>query len=107
MKTGKTTKFNISKLLFIFFGFITAIPYNASATSIVIVKNHEPNAVIVLPDSASQSLQNAAKLLQNYIQQSTGALLPINNDVQGKNVSIDIGLTSYVKKQKLYLKNID
>jgi hypothetical protein len=103
---------NISKCKFFFILFFSVVfsyefAYSATPTSIIVVKNHQPNAVIVLPDSASISLKNAAKLLQNYIQQSTGALLPINHNVQGKNVSIDIGLTSFVKKQKINFKNID
>ncbi|MEO6630765.1 MAG: hypothetical protein ABIN13_03550, partial [Mucilaginibacter sp.] len=47
------------------------------ANDMVIVNNGVSHASIVLPANASQQLKNAGKVLQSYIKQSTGALLPV------------------------------
>lgn len=77
------------------------------ANSIVIVKDHQPKATIVLPNSASQTIQQAAKVLQDYIKRSTGAVLPIITHNGSNAISIHIGLTSFVKAQKINLHNLD
>lgn len=100
----KITGFNF--LFICLLGLLTNVS-NVYATSIVIVKDHQPKASIVLPDSASVQIRNAAKILQDYIKQSTGALLPVTKNVQSNNISIHIGLTDFVKKKRINLKNID
>jgi hypothetical protein len=109
MKTNKMKK-TIVRILFIclFSFFLLLISYiGVNAQTIVIVKDHKPNAYIVLPDSLSPQIQKAAKVLQDYIQQSTGALLPISKDIPNTSISIHIGLTDFVRRQKINLKNID
>jgi len=108
----KTIKIGITRIkvlfvcLFSFILFVFSFS-DVSASPIVIVKDHQPIATIVIPASASQQLKNAAKVLQNYIKQSTGAVLPISTDIQNNNVSIHIGLTPFVKKQNIKLYNLD
>lgn len=90
--------------LYIFTFFISIL---VKADSIVIVKNHQSQAIIVLPDSATQQLKNVAKILQDYVRQSTNAVLPISNHVQNNTVSIHIGLTDFVKSKHINLKSLD
>lgn len=106
MKICKIKILGIKFLIIFSIGLFTLYSPKLYAT-IVIVKDHQPGAAIVLSESASAQLQNAAKVLQDYIKQSTGALLPLINDVQNSNVSIHIGLTAFVRKQKINLENID
>ena len=106
----KINKIKIIRLLFIslFSSFLSIIFFSdADAGAIVIVKDHQPKAFIVLPDSASVQIQNAAKVLQDYIKQSTGAILPIANNVTNKSISIHIGLTAFVKARKIKLNKLD
>jgi len=56
---------------------IAGIHQNASA--MVIVKNGQSNAAIVIDANAEPNIQNTAKTLQHYIAKSTGATLPIRN----------------------------
>jgi hypothetical protein len=48
-----------------------------AAKAVVIVKNHQPQASIVIAADASTQVKTAAGVLQKYIKQSTGANLPI------------------------------
>jgi hypothetical protein len=78
-----------------------------NAKSIIIVKNHLAIAGIVLPDSASQQLKNAAVTLQNYIKQSTGAVLPISSKFINNTNNIQIGATAFVRDHGINLKGLD
>ncbi len=77
-----------------------------SAQAMKIVENHQPRAVIVVPQDSSAQLQDAAKTLQKYVQQSTGALLPIQNDA-GNDVSIYVGGGTFDQKLKAPFQNLD
>jgi hypothetical protein len=72
--------------------------------AVPLVVNHQPRAVIMLPENASPKLKDAAQVLQKYLQQSTGALLPIA-DKAGDGVAIHLGRSDYVDQQKLGIKN--
>lgn len=96
----------IQKIIFLSI-FLCSITILGKADSIVIVKNHQSQAIIVLSDSASQQIKNAANFLQNFIRQSTNAILPISNHVQTNTVSIHIGVTDYVKKKQIDLSILD
>jgi hypothetical protein len=71
-----------------------------------IVKNHQPFADIVIPNNASVQIKNAAKILQQYIQQSTNALLPITSNSQ-RSTTIEIGNTSFVKSSLINISGLD
>ncbi len=47
---------------------------------LVIVRDHVPQAAIVIPDSANRVVQYAAEELQHHIRKATGAELPIVRD---------------------------
>jgi len=78
----------------------------ASANAIPIVVDHQPRAAIVLPEGASQQVRHATQLLQKYLQQSSGALLPVVQE-PGANVAIHIGRSAYVDQQKLDIAKLD
>ncbi|HEY0272978.1 MAG TPA: hypothetical protein VGC22_07315, partial [Chitinophaga sp.] len=65
-----------------------------SARALVVVKNHQPAATIVVDAQASPAIKQAAAVLQHYIRQSTGALLPVATSGNGN--TIEIGRTAYV-----------
>ncbi|WP_146762326.1 DUF4838 domain-containing protein [Paenibacillus contaminans] len=57
---------------------IIAVKYEENETeSVTIVNNGAVNAIIVYPEQAEQQVVKAALTLQNYIEQSTGAKLPV------------------------------
>lgn len=93
--------FQILLLQFLSISFLYGHP-----SPITIVKNHQPKALIVVPDSASSQIQNAAKILQKYIQESTGALLPISSHPQ-KNVTLEVGFTAFIKSQGIDIRGLD
>jgi len=93
---------------FILFYFLISLHSSAlHPKPLVIVNNHKPKAVIVLPDSTNKQLKNSATILQNYILQSTDALLPITTQANRRFISIHIGATSYVKSKRISIKNLD
>jgi hypothetical protein len=73
----------------------------------LIVANHQPKAVIVIPYAASNQIQYAAKILQEYIQKSTAAVLPITQIAPASVISIEIGVTSLVKAQGIDVNTLD
>jgi len=77
-----------------------------SAHAIIIVKNHQPNAAIIVNTNASDQVKTAAKTLQMYIEKSTGALLPVQN-TPGNEININIGETDYAKAHHLNPGNLD
>ncbi|MGN6531350.1 MAG: hypothetical protein ACTHK0_06325 [Ginsengibacter sp.] len=79
----------------------------AEGQSLVIVENHQSRAVIVIPDDASNQIQYAAKKLQAYIQKSTGAVLSITKIVPADSISIEIGLTAFVKARRIDVSKLD
>ena len=64
------------------------------AQAIVLVKNNAAVSGIVIAKSASNQVQFAAKMLQQYLQKSTGATLPIRNSGQGTS-NVYVGKGAY------------
>jgi len=91
--------------------FITAVIFSPllfihNAQAMEVVKDHQPDATIVVNTNASDQIKSAAKTLQTYIEKSTGALLPVQ-DTPGNGININVGETDYVKAHKLNPGNID
>ena len=57
--------------------FVTTFVAVAVVQAAVLVKDHQPQARIVVADDAPASVRFAASELQSYLQKSTGAVLPI------------------------------
>jgi hypothetical protein len=79
----------------------------AETPPLLIVKDYQANAVIVLSESPSGQVRTAARTLQSYIQKSTNAVLPITTSEPVNTISIEIGLTNFAKKQGLDFTNLD
>lgn len=54
---------------------------------VIIVKNNNSNAVIVIPGDASEHLRSSADILTDYIQKSTGAELPVVTSSSEKDIN--------------------
>lgn len=78
---------------------------SSAAQAVVLVKDHQPQATIVVDKAASEQVQNAAKTLQEYIRKSTGATLPIGDQTGG--AALHVGSTPYVAGQKLNVQTLD
>lgn len=59
-----------------------------SADALLLVQNGQPKATIVVSQNASDQVQKAAKTLQEYIQKSSGAMLPIAASATGNTISV-------------------
>jgi hypothetical protein len=77
-----------------------------SAHALKIVENHQPRAVIVVPENSTKQIQDAAQTLQKYVQQSTGALLLIQSEA-GQSAAITIGRGALDAKLKASFQNLD
>lgn len=91
----------------ILFVFVLITAYSLKGQEIIIVQRNLPKSVIVISDSASEQIRNAAKFLQEHIQKSTGATLLITSEYSGGMNSIHIGNTSYVRGLNLYTGHLD
>lgn len=78
----------------------------SKAQNMAIVSNGRSTAKIVLPETASQQLKDAAATLSDYIRQSTGASLPVVTSSQG-GISIHVGVTPLVANAVSGYKNLD
>lgn len=74
--------------------------------AMIIVRDHQPMATIIVAPDVSVQVKDAAKLLQDYIRQSTGATLPISQYVQ-RGVCLHIGMTPYVSQHKINISHLD
>ncbi len=54
---------------------LSLVAISSAAQAVVLVKDHKPQATIVVDQAASEQVQNAAKTLQEYIQKSTGDIM--------------------------------
>lgn len=78
----------------------------AAPADVTVVAGGKPLAVIVVDKVASEQVKDAAKVLQRYVQKSTGATLPIA-DGAGSSVAINVGQTAYVKSLRLPVSELD
>jgi len=69
-----------------------------SAPNMEIVKNGQPNAVIVVDKDASSMVSFAAKELQTYLEKSSGAKLTISNEKPSSRNVIYVGESKYTKE---------
>jgi hypothetical protein len=69
----------------------------ASGGAMVLVRDHQPAATIVVDAAASAQVRAAAKTLQSYIAESTGAVLPIANHA-ASGVALHVGVTEFVRR---------
>ena len=82
--------------------------FSCGSRGISIVKNGKPKAVISVPGDASKQVIDAANLLSEYIEKSTGAKLTVETDISDeKNVTIHVGEDDYAKNLNLDLESID
>lgn len=57
-----------------------AIPSGLRGDELLLVENGQPTAAIVIGRTSGQAVREAAELLQKYVEQMTGAKLPLVND---------------------------
>ena len=75
-----------------------------------IVEKGKCHASIVIPNTASEQLRNAARLLSEHIRQSTGARVPIGvhgASFQKSRIAIHLGMSPYVERLNLPMNEID
>ncbi len=81
------------------------VSLTSNAQAFTIVEEGQPRATIVVPENATTREQLAASRLQEYIQRSSGAKVPIATTTQGN--AIHIGRTRYAAGAKLDIDEID
>lgn len=83
----------------------------AAAGPIPIVTDGKPQAAVVLPAGCDDQTQEAASLLVRFVEESSGAKLPIVDenaaDASGLPAVIHVGLDAYVRRLKLGLDELD
>lgn len=113
---GPVRFINRSSLRFLFFwGLVLLLSRPGMAADkgvkcLRIVEKGKSHASIVIPNTASEQLRNAARLLSKYIQQSTGARVPIGihgASFEKSRVAIHVGMTPYVERLNLPVNEID
>jgi len=72
-----------------------------------IVRDGEPLATIVLADEAPAQVAEAAEMLASYVEQSSGALLPVANEAPADAVSIHIGHTARAEAAGINQSDLD
>lgn len=83
---------------------------DAPSKSIRIVENGKSQTIILISEHASQAVLNVAKLLSEYLQQSTNVRIPIyaDNTISLKqNITIHVGANAYVKELPLPFDKLD
>lgn len=88
-------------------GLLLLLTANSVKGQMVVVKRNLPKSIIVISDSASEQIRDAAGFLQAHIQKSTGATLPIAGKSRAGMNSIHIGNTGYVKARNFYTGHLD
>ena len=84
------------------------IIFSCGVSGISIVKNGSSRAVISVPGNASKQVNDAADILSEYIEKSTGAKLTVETDGNDKKkVTIHVGEDDFTKSLNLDLKDID
>ncbi len=78
----------------------------SGANAMTIVENKQPQATIVIDSNANAQIREAAKTLQQYVQQSTGAQLPIATSPSGHK-NIHLGKTAYTARLALASQPLD
>lgn len=86
---------------------LTLLIMTQTTPAMTVVQNHQSQAVIVIDQNASEQIKKAAQTLQQYIQESTGAILPISNIPAEDKIAINVGSTSYTKLLHLQLEQLD
>ena len=85
----------VKKVLFALGGIMLLTAMNANAAD-WLFRNGKSKYQIIVSDGASASEQTAAKELQEYIRQVSGAELPITNDLKTKGRRIYVGYNERV-----------
>lgn len=84
-----------NKGLFIALAMTGTIAVAATAEPLTLVKDHKPNATIVLQEKAPAPMRAAAVDLQKYLQKITGVELPLHTDgVDVPGITLNIGKTA-------------
>ena len=78
-----------------------------NAQRIIIVKDHKAKASIVVSPTADSQIVHAATYLQDVIQKSTGAFLPIITNPAKNTISINVGKTDFVNGRKIDFSKLD
>jgi len=71
------------------------------------VKNGKPMAVITLPANATKHATDAANLLSEYIEKSTGAKIPVVKSTTSGKISVHVSEDNYVRSLDLDIKSLD
>lgn len=74
---------------------------------ITIVENNSPGASIIISPKASKQVRASAKTLQDFVFNSTKALLPISSQTKNGQNNIHIGNTALVASRLIQLKDLD
>src|SRR5690606_2690978 len=85
---------------------LSALSSIHKAAAVVVVQNGQARASIVVPQNATPQIQQAAQTLQKYLEQSSGAKLPISTTAANGN-AIHIGQTDAAKKAKIEFAQLD
>lgn len=81
------------------------LPDTKDAFAVLLVQDGQPRATIMVPKNASSQVQQAAEVLQSYIQKSSGALLPIATTATGN--ALHVGQTPAVQKADIDVSKLD
>lgn len=76
------------------------------ANAMTIVENQKPLATIVIDAHADAQIRDAAKTLQQYVQQSSGAQLPIATS-PGQRFNIHLGKSAFTTRLPLASQPLD
>lgn len=96
----------VKKLSYLFFIASLFCMSCVKAEDIIVVEKNQPKAVIVIAKDEGEQLKNAAKLLQKYVRQSTGATIKITDGGNSNLSKIHIGETEFVKKKNFDFSNV-
>ncbi len=78
-----------------------------SGPQLTLVKDGQPASTIVIPKNADEWTNRSAEWLQSYVQQSTGAKLPIlSDDKELAGTLISVGKTALAEKAAIDLSDL-
>jgi hypothetical protein len=99
-------KFKKELLMKLVLAGLTLLGVLNTAHALVVVQDHAPQATIVVDKNSSEQVRQAAKTLQEYVQQSTGATLPISTEAaSGK--TIHVGRSTVADKAGINATRLD
>lgn len=90
-----------------FMGILSLVLSTAEKENIVIAEKGKAKAVVCIDEDASSQVIDAAKLLIDYLEESSGAQFPLSRGVKGeRSIRIHVGLNDYTHGLDLNLKDM-